>query len=87
LLVGLMYREVRSGYSPQTIALLFGVTFLIAGGISILPKRYTLIGRLVPNFEEQLTPIWGYGPSKRWQPIIAALELLIGIALIAWAVS
>jgi hypothetical protein len=86
LLVGLIYREVRNGYSPHTIALLFGIVFLIAGIISIVAKRYTLTGRFAPNLEEQLTPIWGYGPPKRWLPIIIALDFLVGIALIAWAV-
>lgn len=86
LLAGLIYRAVRQGYSPHTVALLFGIVFLIAGIISFVPKRYTLAGKFMPNLEEQLTPLWGYGPPKRWLPIIATVEFLGGIGLIAWAV-
>jgi hypothetical protein len=86
LLAGLTYREIMSGYSIHTIVLLLGIVFLISGILIVLPKRYTLTGRFMPNLEEQLTPVWGYGPPKNWRPIIAALDLVVGIALIAWVV-
>jgi hypothetical protein len=86
LMAGLIYREFQRGYSLHTVALLSGITLLVCAIVNVMPKRFTFTGRYMPNLEEQLTPIWGYGPPKHWRPFIAGLFFLSGIALVIWAI-
>jgi hypothetical protein len=83
LLVYLLYRFQQSGLFAKDNAMLLGILLMMMGALSFYFRAK--FKRSVPDLQERLIPIWGYGLPQWGQMATSWLIIVLGVGLVAWA--
>jgi hypothetical protein len=83
VLVWLFYQFQHNGVFAKGNAQFFGIGLVAMGGLSFFIRR--MIDNKVPDLQETLTPVFGYGLPKRGQIAVSCAIVALGIVLIVWS--
>jgi len=81
--VYLLYHFEQSGLFAKDNAMLLGISLMMMGALSFYFRAK--FKRNVPDLQERLNPIWGYGLQQWGQIATIWLIIILGVGLIAWA--
>ena len=82
-LMFLFYRTYETGGFSKENSLYLGIGFFGAGLLTFFLRAK--FDRAAPDLQDRLTPVWGYGVPRRYQPVTSYLILALGVGLIIWS--